>query len=274
MQSIYQAWGETKQSNKPSDDLLSTTLIDIWLALGYQGGKAARKDQKLLLLRSFRDKLVCGNQEWYNNMTSYNQGRKLETLTIKEKDGTQFDSTEAYNQIITVLEKEFENHECINLLTWERTPPPPSKDAIFREKIVMISTDSYKSGQTTIYDLLDHNISDYGSFCGEPSKYLVFSYANPKKKLLLLRTFRDKLIYGNRTWFNNMMRISILASFFAGQVHSRSSHCASWQLASLAGQVHCVSILIVRNPTSATRLTFTAILNSQCCYCISHSFLR
>jgi len=31
--------------------------------------------------------------------------------------------------------------------------------------------------------------------------------------------------------------------FFAGQVHSRSSHCASWQLASLAGQVHCVSKL-------------------------------
>jgi hypothetical protein len=148
--------------------------------LGYQGGKAARKDQKLLLLRSFRDKLVCGNQEWYNNVTTWNQGRTFETLTTKEKDGTQFDSAEAYNQIITVLEKEFENDGCLNLLTWERTPPPPSKDAIFCEKIVMISTDSYKSGQTTIYDFLDENAARVGRFGGEPSKYLVFSYANNK----------------------------------------------------------------------------------------------
>ncbi len=110
-------------------------------------------------------------------MTSFNEGGKFETLTNEEKDGTQFDSGEAYGEIITALENEFGNLGCFNLLTWERTPPPPSSiDATFREKFVSISPYFYKSGQTTIYDLLDGAISDCGSFCGEPSKYLVFSY--------------------------------------------------------------------------------------------------
>jgi len=183
MQSIYQAWRETKQSNKPSDNLLSTSLIDIWLALGYQGGKAAKKDQKLLLLRSFRDKLVCRNRTIDIATEGFNLGRKFSTLTKKEKDGTQLDAGEAYENIIDALKKEFGKHGCFNLLTWERTPPPPSSiDATFREKFVSISPYFYKSGQTTIYDLLDGAISDCGSFCGEPSKYLVISYSTHEDK--------------------------------------------------------------------------------------------
>ncbi len=79
------------------------------------------------------------------------------------------------------LEKEFGNHGCFNLLTWERTPPP-SIDATFREKFVSISPYCYESGQTTIYSLLDESIKQYGSFCGEPSKYLVFCYGEKNTK--------------------------------------------------------------------------------------------
>ena len=182
MQSIYQAWRETKQSNEPVDDLLSTTLIDIWLALGYKGGKVATKKEKLVLLRSFRDKLVCRNRTIDIATEGFNLGRKFSTLTKKEKDGTQLDAAEAYVEIINTLEKEFENHECFKLLTWERTPPPPSIDATFREKFVSISPYCYESGQTTIYDLLDEAISVRGSFCGEPSKYLVISYNTHEDK--------------------------------------------------------------------------------------------
>ena len=179
MQSIYQAWGETKQSNKPSDDLLSTTLIDIWLALGYKGGKVATKKEKLFLLRTFRDKLVCRNRTINIATEGFNLGRKFSTLTKKEKDGTQLDAGEAYVEIINTLEKEFENHECFKLLTWERRPAQP--DAPFRENTVITSPYSYQSGQT-IYDLLDEAISVRGSFCGEPSKYLVFCYGEKNTK--------------------------------------------------------------------------------------------
>jgi len=179
MQSIYQAWRETKQSNEPVDDLLSTTLIDIWLALGYKGGKVATKKEKLVLLRSFRDKLVCRNRTIDIATEGFNLGRKFSTLTKKEKDGTQLDAAEAYVEIINTLEKEFENHECFKLLTWERRPAQP--DAPFRENTVITSPYSYQSGQT-IYDLLDEAISVRGSFCGEPSKYLVISYNTHEDK--------------------------------------------------------------------------------------------
>mgnify|MGYP003842186487 CR=1 FL=1 len=180
MQSIYQAWRETKQSNEPVDDLLSTTLIDIWLALGYKGGKVATKKKKLLLLRTFRDKLVCRNRTINIATEGFNVGRKFSTLTKKEKDGTQLDAGEAYVEIINTLEKEFENHGCFNLLTWGRRPAKPNPT--FREKYVDISPYFYKSGQTTIYDLLDEAISRCGSFCGEPSKYLVISYNTHEDK--------------------------------------------------------------------------------------------
>ncbi len=107
-------------------------------------------------------------------MESFNDGRKFETLTDEEKDGTQFDAGEAYENIIDALEKEFGKHECFNLLTWERTPP--STDPTYRQKTVLMSPFHYKSGQTTIHDLLDEAILRQGRFCGESSKYLVFCY--------------------------------------------------------------------------------------------------
>ncbi len=107
-------------------------------------------------------------------MVDFNDGRKFETLTDEEKDGTQLDAGEAYENIIDALEKEFGKHGCFNLLTWERTSPKP--DPTYRQKTVYMVPYFYKSGQTTIYDLLDEAISQFGSFCGESSKYLVFCY--------------------------------------------------------------------------------------------------
>jgi hypothetical protein len=130
--------------NESTDLLLSTTVIDIWLALGCNGGKVAKIEKKLLLLRTFRDKLVRRNQTMDKLMESFNDGRKFETLTDEEKDGTQFDAGEAYENIIDALEKEFGKHECFNLLTWERTPP--STDPTYRQKTVLMSPFHYKSG--------------------------------------------------------------------------------------------------------------------------------
>jgi hypothetical protein len=176
MQSIYEAWRETKQSNEQADDLLSTTLIDIWLALGYKGGKVATKKEKLLLLRTFRDKLICGYRTWYNEMmTSFNGRKKFEKLTNKQKDGIQFDAGEAYIQIIDILEREPGMHECINLVSWVRTPDkPPNPER--REHSVQMSFHNYQSGQT-IHDFLDQNVTQYGRFGGEPSSILSFRLA-------------------------------------------------------------------------------------------------
>jgi len=179
MQSIYQAWRETKQSNEPVDDLLSTTLIDIWLALGYKGGKVATKKEKLLLLRTFRDKLIRWYQTWYNEMMLNFRTKNFEKLTNKQKDRIQFDAGEAYIQIIDLLEKELGMHECINLVSWVRTPDKPNPER--RENSVQMSSYNYRPGQT-IYDFLDETVARVGRFGGEPSKYLVFSWGAHDEK--------------------------------------------------------------------------------------------
>lgn len=68
MQSLHQAWEKTKQTGK-SKDMLSASLIDIWLALGHNGRKVATKERKLSLLRTLRDKLVHRSRMMqYNSM--------------------------------------------------------------------------------------------------------------------------------------------------------------------------------------------------------------
>ena len=160
MQSLYRAWEQTKQTVE-STDLLSTTLINIWIALGHNGGKVATNTRKLLLLREFRDKLVSSK----SHMSKY-----IETMTVDDKDAAQFDALEAYQDIIDVLEDEFGKPGWFNLLTWKRTPPT---GPTYHQQTIMISIDDYKPAKTTIYNLLDNALKEDRL---EPSKYLVFCY--------------------------------------------------------------------------------------------------
>jgi hypothetical protein len=175
MQSLFQASCKIKQTNDQADNLLSTSLIDIWLALGYKAGIVETQTKKLLLLRTFRDKLIRGYQTWYNEMMLNFRTKNFEKLTNKQKDRIQFDAGEAYIQIIDILEREPGMHECINLVSWVRTPDkPPNPER--REHSVQMSFHNYQSGQT-IHDFLDQNVTQYGRFGGEPSSILSFRLA-------------------------------------------------------------------------------------------------
>lgn len=108
MQSLFQACEEIQVKN-----LLSTTLIEIWLALGYNGKEVANNKIKLSLLRKFRDKLLRRNATMLTIMEEDNGGKKFANLTVTQKDNVQFDAGEAYLSIIDLLEEEFKGKEWL-----------------------------------------------------------------------------------------------------------------------------------------------------------------
>jgi hypothetical protein len=152
---------------------LSTTLIDLWVALGYNGKKVANNRRKLTLLRRFRDLLVLRYTTMLNIMLKKTKETLFNKLSHERKDEVQFDTGEAYGIIIELLEKELEEKELFNLLTWKRVSGGP--DQITQERQVMLSIINYQSGQT-VHDLLNAAIPILGPFVGKPPKYLVFCY--------------------------------------------------------------------------------------------------
>jgi hypothetical protein len=173
MQALYQAWEQTKQTVE-SEDLLSTKLIKIWIALGYDGKKVAVKKQKLSLLREFRDKLVGSKLHMQQHIA-----RIFEETETDDTDAVQFDAEEAYEDIIDILEDEFKKASWFNLVTWTRTSPTEPTQ---RNHTILIPAIDYNRGKTTIFDLLDKVLQE--DRLGEPSKYLVISYSHyPDKNL-------------------------------------------------------------------------------------------